>query len=498
MDLVLAAGDHGHLDLGVSVGSLALRVVLLAAVPVVAGFVLLRGFLAEPGRSTTVAVMGVAAGAASMELLLAGGLNLPEQVVPLLLAGLALPMYLVLSKDERFATAVGLGRRLAPWVFWPAAALAVVQLVIAWSAGAGPDRTATVLHTGVLLALVALVWFAVATTRDRRAVLGMRVGAAVLAVATLASTAQAVVLRPPEPIPGMATAARLELGPSRVDALVVPNLPGWNLVHIGSATASVGTSEDQLTPARPRPGTTGGWLAIHLPPGRSDLWVRDAAGVDSFTTDTGGGEPAPASLTGADGPECASALLGRMLASGTAQGVRCPAESLHPRDADALRETVIALAAAGHRELAMATDGSARSAAAVRTVGDAALAEGIAVVRPGPATPLVLVNGWTGAAATLAGVADGSLAADGTYLAPWLFTGPLLAPAAGQHVAQRFDPADEPFRRYGAELREDYPTQPVSASGYRAWLTERLQPETGDLRLRPADPTRVVLAGGPG
>jgi hypothetical protein len=204
MILLLAPGGHGHLELGFSVGPLALRVVLLAAVPVVAAFAVLRGFLGEPSRSATVAVAMSAATAAAMVLLLSGGLNLPEQVIPLLLGALVLPMYLVMSRDERFAAAVALGRRLAPLVFGVVAVLAVVQFALAALADAGRERTAVLLHTGVLLGLVALVWFAIALPRGRGVTVGLRVSAAVLGVGLLAGTAQAVVMRAPDPVPASA------------------------------------------------------------------------------------------------------------------------------------------------------------------------------------------------------------------------------------------------------------------------------------------------------
>ena len=199
------AQHGGHLDVGFSIGSLGLRLVLLAAVPVVAAFAVLRGFLGEPSRTTTLGVSIAATTAAAMELLLSGGLNLPDQVIPLLLGGLALPMYLFLSTDERFAPAVGLGRRLAPAVFAAVGALAAVQLGLAWLADTGRDRTATLLHTGVLLGLVALVWFAIARPRGRVLTFGVRVSAALLGLGLLAGTGQAATLRQPDPIPANAT-----------------------------------------------------------------------------------------------------------------------------------------------------------------------------------------------------------------------------------------------------------------------------------------------------
>lgn len=200
MDLLLASGEHGHLDVGFNIGTLGLRVLLLAAIPVVACFAFLRGFIGEPSRRTVVAVALAAATAATMELLLSGRVNLPEQTIPLLLAVLALPVYLALSRDERFARAVGLGRRFAPLVFAATAALAVVQFGLALLADAGRERTTTLLHTGVLLGLVALLWFAVARPRGRVVTMGLRVGAALLAVGLLAGSAQAIAMVPPDPV----------------------------------------------------------------------------------------------------------------------------------------------------------------------------------------------------------------------------------------------------------------------------------------------------------
>lgn len=193
--LLTQGGGHDHvLTIGVNIGPLVLRVALLAAIPVVAGFALMRGFLAEPDRRQLAAVVATAGGAAVLELMLSGGLNLPEQLVPLLLALLGAALYLVLSRDPRFVSAVARTRRLAPWVFWPAAALAAGQFVRAWLAGAGAARTATLLHTGVVLALVALAWFAISRTHRAAGTVSVRLGAVVLAVALIGGAAQATML----------------------------------------------------------------------------------------------------------------------------------------------------------------------------------------------------------------------------------------------------------------------------------------------------------------
>lgn len=185
-------GGHDHvLSFGPGIGPLILRVVLLVAVLVVSSFAFLRGFLTEQGRVTTLAVIASAGGGAVMELLLSGGLNMPEQVVPLLLAGLALPMYLTLSTDPRFAPTVARLRRLAPWVFVLAGSLALAEFGLAWFFSA----PATSLHTGVVFALLALAWYAIVRPPRRRvATVGVTTAAAGLAVVLLACAANAVVL----------------------------------------------------------------------------------------------------------------------------------------------------------------------------------------------------------------------------------------------------------------------------------------------------------------
>lgn len=456
---------HGHLDIGFSIGPVWLRVALLAAVLAVAGFAVLRGFLAEPDRRTTVAVVTAAGGAAALELLVSGGLALPERAVPLLLAALALPLYLALSRDPARAAVVGSARRLAPWVFWPAAVLAATRFGEAWLGRAERAQAATLLHTGVLLGLVAVAWFAVARPRRGGGVVVMRVGAGLLAAGLVAGVGQAVVSRPADPTPGLATTAGVEVGGRQVNVVVVPNLPGWNLVHVDVDGLAVGTDSASL--ALPGPA---GWLAVRLSAGRTEVWVGDQRGAASFVTDTGSAGAAPEGLAGPDGPECASALLGRMLVTGSLTAVAgCPADTLTPPDAGELTGTVERLARHGATRVAVASDASPRGRAAAETVRAAAAARGMVVVEPGQAAdPLVVVSGWTRAAVVLSGVVGDRLAAAETYLAPWL-PAPLPG-AAGVTTLGAGERDGESFRWYETALRAAYPTQPPSVAGFRSWL----------------------------
>jgi hypothetical protein len=183
-----AQGGHDHLlSVGVTIGPLILRVAVLAAMAVVSGYVLLHHFLPNPGCRVSACGVGAAAVGVSFELLLSGGLALPEQLVPLLLAGIALPLYLLLSTDPRLARVAGLGRAWSPWVFVTMAITSAVVLCRGWFVDMPTKTTATTLHTGVVLTFVALAWFVVAPRRVVVRVLG-----ALLAWALVLATAQAV------------------------------------------------------------------------------------------------------------------------------------------------------------------------------------------------------------------------------------------------------------------------------------------------------------------
>ncbi|WP_158885700.1 DUF6239 family natural product biosynthesis protein [Amycolatopsis anabasis] len=175
-------GGHDHvLSVPVSIGPLVLRIALLSAVPVVAGFAIMRVFQLESSRATKFGVAAVAGIAVVLELLLAGGLDLPEQAVVPLLAALAGPLYLLRSQDPRFRVAVGRTRRAAPWVVSVTAVAAAVEFGRAWFGGR--ESNAALLHTGIVLALVALSWFVLCQPRSRAVRVLVRGQAVVLAVA---------------------------------------------------------------------------------------------------------------------------------------------------------------------------------------------------------------------------------------------------------------------------------------------------------------------------
>jgi hypothetical protein len=462
-----ALAQHDHVVTApVSIGPLILRIALLAAVPAIAAFAVLRAFLPEPTRTGAALVAGAAAGTVMLELMLSDGLDIPPQAVVLVLAGLAVPLFLILSRDERFTTAIARARTFAPWVVSVAAALAFVEFARVWLDNGKP----ALLHTAVVLALVGLSWFTVCRPRHRAARILIRIEAGVLATAVLAGSAQAMVLRPPSPAsPGVAMVSDVALGPDRVGVLVVPHRPGWNLVHVQADDAAVGTDPEFLTPTIPQPGATGSWAAVLLPAGRGELWISRRGQTGSVPTDTGTQSPVTSEFGGQDGPECASAVLARQLA-GPSPPDRCPADALTPDDAGMLRATVDFLTAQGTRQITLITDNSPRSDAAEQVVRGT----GIAVAdQDSPQGPVLIVSGWSAADAALRRVAEGALPNGGSYLAPWLLTAPLLAIPAAQHIPLRFTPGDEQAQRYVLALRGRFPGEQPTSSGYAAWVAAR-------------------------
>ena len=407
----------------------------------------------------------------------------------------------------------------------------------------------------------------------------------------------------------------VQLAAGAVPVLVVPNRPGWNLVHVGLAGASVGaaggasdgssvgssggssvgssggvaggvldgvsvgTEPGRLVAVQRRPGASGGWAAVHLPAGRATLLVAHGGRTAELTMDTG--EPpagaAPPDLTGPDGPECASAALGRLVAGAVQPVASCPADELLAADASALRGIVRFLAGRGQRAITVVADSSPRSVAAAAVLRSESARAGITVATPavptavppavpsavpsagtqtGPAVqpqpsaplgspnsttpglsqpagpsqspsstapgfggppsqragpsqspsstssgpdgassqPLVVVAGWAaadGALRTLA--ADQANAAGGAYLAPWLMHAPVLAGPVAQVIASSYSPAEEPAMAYLAALRDAFPGEPASTSGYAWWLAVSGTTAGGPVRLYAA--ARLSLPG---
>jgi hypothetical protein len=203
-----AAQQHDHdISVPVSIGPLVLRVILLAAVPAVAGFAILRAFLPEPGPTTVTWVAVLAEIAVLLECMLADSLDIPARAAVALFVALGVPIYLAVSRDQADRVTRH-ARRIAPWVLSLACGGALVEFARGWLGPSSP--TAAMLHTGLILALTGLSWLTVGLPRSRVARAAIQFQSAVLAVAMVAAAGHATVLRSDSPAPQAAVAYRTE------------------------------------------------------------------------------------------------------------------------------------------------------------------------------------------------------------------------------------------------------------------------------------------------
>ncbi|WP_331719291.1 hypothetical protein [Streptomyces sp. NBC_00158] len=293
----------------------------------------------------------------------------------------------------------------------------------------------------------------------------------------------------------------LGLGGQQVPVLVVPNRPGRNLVGVAAAGAAAGTDRERLVRGGPRPGSTLTWIPVELPAGPGQVWVSAGGSSAPLAVDTGraGGKPAPGGLLGADGAECASAAAGAVLGGSTRAPSGCPSDALTEADAAALRDTVAFLAGRGTRAVSLAGDDSPRGRAAAAEVRAAAARAGIAVGAPDASArrPLVVTAGWSGADTAVRDVEAGRVLAEGTYLAPWLLTAPLLSPSAGQLIPLRYAPTGPAAVEYAAALGARLPGEVPTAAGYEAWRAARGTAGPAPAKLYAAAVLYVPGSGGP-
>jgi hypothetical protein len=189
--------DHTFSDVPVVVGPLVLRVLLLVAVFGVAGFAMLRAFLGPPGRATSAVVAVSAATAVLLEYMLGGVLEIPSQAAVLMLAFVGVPVVLAFAKESDAEAVARHARRVAPAVIAAAAAGALVEF--ARAAFAGWAAGATMLNTGLVLALVGLSWLTVELPRSRLAST-VHIVAGALALATVAGIGFAIAFTLPTAI----------------------------------------------------------------------------------------------------------------------------------------------------------------------------------------------------------------------------------------------------------------------------------------------------------
>ncbi|WP_224391599.1 hypothetical protein [Pseudonocardia sp. ICBG1293] len=337
--------------------------------------------------------------------------------------------------------------------------------------------------------------------RDR-----LRTPSALAAVTAVGAATLLAALPAPAPaaVPGQALVRAVDLGAGPLTLAVAPMRPGPNLVQLTGAGVSV-TGPDATMPAghaaegapagyavragdrdvpfTARSGAPGGWALVDLPEGTTSITLTAGGLARAVPVDVGTDRTAPAGATGADGPECLSAALGRIVAGGDPELGPCPSETLDPADARALRGTVRALASQQAPGLAIAGDVSPRSRAAADAVRAEAAAAGLPVrSAPGPDDALVVLSGWQHAATTVRDTARTALttptALGGTYLAPWLLTGGVLGQSPGTLLPLDFGPQEQVPQRYVRTLAAVAPGSAPSLSGLRAWAATTGDPYT--------------------
>ncbi|MBW0117263.1 hypothetical protein [Pseudonocardia abyssalis] len=471
----------------------------LTAVPRTAAVVAVAVLLTRTSRPVTVVAGALLTALVVVETGLAIG---PAPAVSVLAAvlGLGVPATVAGAADRRAEL-----RARTPLAVLAIATAVVSALVGAVQSGSRLDaatlRSANgiILAVGLVLTVAAALGWVLARAAAGRWVLPAAVGAGGAAIVVLTTlVALPAVALPDRGAPLLRTVA---LGDLAVPVAVVPQRPGPNLVYVGAAGATV----DGVA-TRTRSGSPGSWAVVDIPAGAEELVVTAGTGRAVLRLQPGV-DPAPAALvaglTGPDGPECLSAVLGAVVGGGVLPGA-CPDAALTDSDAATLRATVRFLAQRAAPALHVIDDGSPRSTAAAGVVTAAAAEHGLPLTDAIDTTGAILVvAGWETAGARLTDEALGLSSVHGTYTAPWLATGPVLGRQTGAVTALVFDPRAEQGQRYVADLRARGITALASPAGLAAWGGG---PESGpriftavQVSVMPGDhrhPTDTWLPGG--
>jgi hypothetical protein len=307
------------------------------------------------------------------------------------------------------------------------------------------------------------------------------VAAGFLAWATFAA------LPPPAdlPSPGVPLLTSASVAGQEVPVLVSPQRPGRNLVHFPAAAGDGITVAGVAAGARP--GAEGYWAEVDLPAGRSDLVIGKGAGETTIEVDTGAAS-GPAGAVGPDGPECASAALGGLVAARKDVLTTCPADALSEEDSDALRKLVDFLAVRKAGAITLVGDGSPRGTKAAEVVRDAAAGQGLRIGdQPTEQSALVVVSGWTGAYAALTEAAQAQRESPtytyGLYVAPWLLNGPIVNTVSSAGVPLRFDPREQLAVSYTVAVGAAFGGESPTVGGFRDWLGAAEQASAGKVQL---------------
>lgn len=348
--------------------------------------------------------------------------------------------------------------------------------------GVGLDRR--LYQSGYGLVLVALIALPIVTAlalRAPRVRAAHAVGAAAVALTFLGWTSLPALPQPPElPTPGVPLLAQADLAGQATPLLLSPQRPGHNLVHFPDSAGkdlSVRTPDGQEAKALPRPGAEGTWADLDLPAGRSDLTVQRGHSMSTVSVDVGS-ESGVVNAVGPDAPECASAALGGLVSGARTPLARCPADSLAPPDADALRKLVSYAASRATPGITLAEDGSPRSRQAADVVRTSAAQAHIPTTSaPDPHNALVVVSGWSDASQRLQSVsyrqADQQTYGSGVFLAPWLLHTPVVNRALTSFLPLRFNPRDEQALTYSVAAENSFGGEAPSTSGFDQWLSAR-------------------------
>lgn len=379
-------------------------------------------------------------------------------------------------------------------------------LVIAGAARLGASGVAfdrRVHTTGYGLALVAVVALPLLVTvlaaLPRYRV--YRYGTAGIVATFVAWSSLVAIPRPGElPAAGVPVLAEAALGDARVPVLISPHRPGRNLVHFPASAGDrleVRVANGPAVPATPRAGAEGTWAEVDLPEGVGEVVV--VSGGDSDTVEVDPGTAAgPSQAAGVDGPECASAALGGLLAGRREQLTACPSEVLSTEDEEALRKLVAFLGSRGVAGITVRGDDSARAGEATEVVRAAAAKADLRIdAEPLPDNALVVVAGWSTAATAL--TAAGAQQADapafgyGLYLAPWLLNTPLATSVTTVSVPLRFDPREQLPVSYAIAVGNGFGGENPTVSGFHAWLGNRKT--AGEVQIFAAAQVTVMPMG---
>jgi hypothetical protein len=482
---------------GVDSTLLLLRIVLLLAGAAVAGIGLARPFSATAGRDAVVVAWVAAvvtAGADAISLLWFGtnpvfaiGQFLLALAVPVLLrwssppayAGFALLVVLIseISLDHmglEFLADTGYAIGVTAWlgltVLPPqrlrAKPIALTVAVVLTLCGVLQAVLTEVNWATLVVALAPVVLTVLTFVLPPQRI--YPVGTAFVVASFLIWVSLGALPTPADrPVPGVPLLSQAD--GARV--LVAPQRPGRNLIHLTDSATVNGAA------ATPRPGATGTWAEVTLPPGKSTLTISRNGKQSTLAVDTGTGQARPIDA------ECAESALGGLIGGEREQLTSCPSDALSTEDAESLHKLVDFLDSKKIPAITLVGDGSARSQAAAAIIRTATVP--VSTTEQANSA-LVVVSGWDTAAGELARAAKAQTErptfVDGLYLAPWLLTAPLLKSVVSSTIPLRFDPREPRTLGYTMALSNAFPGDTGSIAGFDQWLTA--QGQSLDPRVR--------------